>query len=521
MLFERPEAFFLLTAIPPAFIYALVHIKKLVHITAFTNGGQIQIFKLRLKAVLWALAWLCAVIALAGPAWGMKPVPVERSGNAVCFVFDISYSMTAEDADEKKTVSRLDVSKQLAVKLLQNLKGTSAGVVLAKGNGVLALPLTEDYNALTNLIENLSPAMLSAPGSSIASGLERALEVFPPQSARNSFIVVFTDGDETEGSIARSVLRASNFGVQVFFVGTGSEREIEIFAGDGKTRVKTALRKAKLEKAAENDSVYYIPASDAHAADFILHRIEPFSAYFSAAAKAGTGYEMQKIKHHPVFLLLSIVFFIAGFAAVRVHIFKKIPLVYFCLLLLLTSCSAWKKEGGAVLLGSYRWSRQDYQKATAAFLTAAERAEHTQNVELRQYALYGLGSSYLMQDENAAALAKFEEIVPDAPHTVLYALWYNKGIIAYRAGDFSSAADCFKNALRIDGSKLDAKINFELCLQQKNLKTKPAVRELIPAETQSAPPGAEDAVFSLIRENDDKRWKSTYMESSQSDIPDF
>ena len=83
--------------------------------------------------------------------------------------------------------------------------------------------------------------MLSAPGSNIASGIERALDTFPPQSARNSFIVVFTDGDETEGNIARSVLRASSFGVHVFLVGTGTDTETEILAGDGKTPVKSGV----------------------------------------------------------------------------------------------------------------------------------------------------------------------------------------------------------------------------------------------------------------------------------------
>ena len=121
-------------------------------------------------------------------------MPVERSGNALCFVFDISYSMTAEDVFIKKEkLSRLDASKRIALSLSERINGASAAVVLAKGGGILALPLTEDYNALENLISVLSPAMFSASGSNIASGIERALDAFPPQSARNSFIVVFTE----------------------------------------------------------------------------------------------------------------------------------------------------------------------------------------------------------------------------------------------------------------------------------------------------------------------------------------
>ena len=522
MLFERPEVLLLSAAIPVALIYVFAHIRNIARIAASDPHGKTKLFKLRVRSALWALAWLCIVIALAGPTWGIEPVPVERSGSAICFVFDISYSMTAEDVFIKKEkLSRLDASKRIALSLSERINGASAAVVLAKGGGILALPLTEDYNALENLISVLSPAMLSAPGSNIASGIERALDAFPPQSARNSFIVVFTDGDETEGNIARSVLRCSSFGVHVFLVGTGTDTETEILAGDGKTPVKTALRKARLEKAAESDTVHYISASDEKAASLIADAVASFSSPLSGTKDSATGYEMQKAKHHAWFLLAGVFLFIAGFICVQLGPVKKAPLVLMCLLLTLSGCSSWKKEQGTVLLGSYYWSRHDYQKAAAAFLAAAERAEQVHSEELSNYALYALGASYLMQDENAAALAKFDQIAPDAPDPLLYALRYNKGIIAYRAGDFAAAADCFKSALAVDGTSLDAKVNLELSLQQKHLKPKNAVRELVPAQTHAAPPGAEDAVFSLIRENDKKRWKSQYAEPAQNETIDY
>lgn len=523
LMFEKPEALFLLLALPPAVLYAFINIGKAARIASATESGRFLIRRLYLRTVFWALAWLCAVCALAGPSWGTEAVPVQRSGSAVCFVFDISYSMTAVDAAEKEKLSRLELSKRLALHILNRFKGTAAAVVLAKGDGILALPLTEDCHAAENLIRMLSPAMLSAPGSSISSGIERALEAFPPQSARNSTVLVFTDGDETEGNIARACDKAYRFGVRVILAGTGNEKEIEITAGDGATRVKTALRSSKLKKAAEKENVFYTQAADKTAADFILNLIDP-DIFFSASKKisAGTGYEMQKRKHHAVFLLLAILFFIAGFALVYVKPAKKTgPASFFLAVLFLSGCSSWNTEKGAVLFGSYYWNRQNYQKATAAFLTAAERAENVHNSELFSYALYGLGSTYLMQDETEAARAKLDSVPPDAPEALLFAAAYNRGIIAYRTGNFQSAADYFKSALLINPSDKDAKINFELCLAQKALKSKPAAAARMPADVQNAPPGAEDTVFSLIRENDQKRWKNMYTEPASSGKPDF
>ncbi len=525
MIFEHPEAFILLSAIPPGILYTAAYMRKAARITQAHEAGRFLIRRIKTRCILWSFAWLCAVTALADPTWGTEPVPVQRSGNAVCFVFDISYSMTARDALSGKNLSRLELSQCLAQNLLSRFNGTAVAVVLAKGDGVLALPLTEDRNAAENLIRTLSPAMLSAPGSSIAAGIERALDAFPPQSARNSVIIVFTDGDETEGNIARACKHADNFGIQVILAGTGSETKSEILAGDGKTTVQTALRKAKLEKAAENKNVFYISAADKKAADFMLPLIEPAS-FFPAQenVSAGTGYEMQKRRHHSLFSAFGIIFFIAGFVVVYIRPTKKTPLVLFLFLPLLVffnGCSSWRKENGAVLLGSYHWTRRNYQKAAASFLTAAQQARDTQNEQLLHYALYGLGSAYLMQDEYAAAVVKFDEIPPNGADAVLFAASYNKGIIAYRGGNFSEAAECFKTALKIDNSNLDAKINFELCLSQHGLKAKPAIGERTPAEAHNAPPGAEDAVFSLIRENEQKRWKSTYTESESGSVPDF
>ena len=523
LMFEKPEALFLLFALPPALLYAVINIRKAGLIASATGSGRFLIRRLYVRTVLWAFSWLCTVCALAGPSWGTEAVPVHKSGSAVCFVFDISYSMTAEDAGEKEKLSRLELSKRLALDIVSRLEGTAAAVVLAKGDGILALPLTEDCHAAENLIRMLSPSMLSAPGSSISSGIERALEAFPPQSARNSTIVVFTDGDETEGNIARACEKAALFGVRVILAGTGTQKEIEITAGDGKTRVKTALRSSKLKKAAEKENVFYTPAAEKNAADFILNLIAPDTFSASKKISAGTGYEMQKRKHHGIFLLLGILFFIAGFALVYLKPVIKIPPLSFLSIVFLFfgGCSSWDAEKGAVLFGSYYWHRQNYQKATAAFLTAAARAENVQNPELFSYALYGLGSTYLMQDEPEAARAKLDCIPPDASDALLFAAAYNRGIIAYRTGNFQSAADYFKNALLINPADKDAKINFELCLAQKALKSRPSVSARMPADVQNAPPGAEDAVFSLIRENDQKRWKNMYTEPVSSGKPDF
>ena len=268
-------------------------------------------------------------------------------------------------------------------------------------------------------------------------------------------------------------------------------------------------------------------------------------------AVVGGNYEIQTVKRHTPFLFVSLLCFIAGFMCTHWYGIKRTTVVksknaadksggegstenpdgsfvkskgsvLLCFLLTVlflpfgvTSCSAWQKENGAVLTGLYRWKRHDYQNAAASFLDAAERSREIKNNELLQYALFGLSSSYLMQDENDAALAKLDDMPPSLPPSLAFAAYYNRGIIAFRSGDFDTAAECFKNALLINSGSLDAKINLELCLQQRGLQVRQGKQELIPAEAQNAPSAAQEAVFSLIRENDKQRWKNTYIPSTQ------
>ncbi|MGP1510255.1 MAG: vWA domain-containing protein [Treponema lecithinolyticum] len=587
MFFDRPQSFALLLPVPFVLIFMFVRLRTLRPVI------QKLTLRIKLRALLWSFAWLSALIALAGPSWGTQHIPVQRSGSAVCFVFDISYSMTANDGGSGVQRQRLEQSKDFARSLLERLNGSAVSAVLAKGAGVLALPLTEDYSALESLIDTLSPAMLSASGSNVASGIDKAVESFPPQSARNSFIVVCTDGDETAGNLNRAVSQAASYGIHIILVGFGSEKGTQIISGDGKTPVKTALRRAKLEKAAQSgDMAYYIDFSAEQngsggtnrgagsgfnsgsngssgvgtgvvvggifsgagsAVDLAADIIEKGSRFAGSeqTAVVGGNYEIQTVKRHTPFLFVSLLCFIAGFMCTHWYGIKRTTVVksknaadksggegstenpdgsfvkskgsvLLCFLLSVlflpfgvTSCSAWQKENGAVLTGLYRWKRHDYQNAAASFLDAAERSREIKNDELLQYALFGLSSSYLMQDENDAALAKLDDMPPSLPPSLAFAAYYNRGIIAFRSGDFDTAAECFKNALLINSGSLDAKINLELCLQQRGLQVRQGKQELIPAEAQNAPSAAQEAVFSLIRENDKQRWKNTYIPSTQ------
>ena len=59
------------------------------------------------------------------------------------------------------------------------MNGVSASVVLAKGEGLTAIPLTDDYMMIEALLDVMSPKLMTVPGSSIGKGILKAKESFP------------------------------------------------------------------------------------------------------------------------------------------------------------------------------------------------------------------------------------------------------------------------------------------------------------------------------------------------------
>ena len=79
---------------------------------------------LYVRSILFMLAWFCIIVAFSGPYWGKEIIPIQKNGSAVSFVFDISWSMTAEDVlqEDSSYISRLEASKKYAMKRFERLK---------------------------------------------------------------------------------------------------------------------------------------------------------------------------------------------------------------------------------------------------------------------------------------------------------------------------------------------------------------------------------------------------------------
>lgn len=538
---QRPSAVYGLIVLIPALIYTVSRYRNLlvslkVH-SEFTSESHAFVRMKRcflIRTVCRVAAWLMLVAAYAGISWGVNTVPVQKSGRAVAMVFDISYSMLAKDGPDSMT--RLEAACSYSEELLSRLKETSVSVSLAKGDGIVSIPMTEDYNAVSVLLSELSPNLLTSQGSSLGGGIKAAVSSFPRQSSTAGYIWLFTDGEETDATLMDALSDAVRRGFPVAIIGFGNERESEVTAGDGTTKIKTALRSTSIssmiETLARKNSngtnslsltpVTYLDASESGSASRLLKMLSRTKGI------SDISYEVYSIERHGIFVALAIVFFILSFIAGEIDFtsaVKRFSRVHGVLLLvtLFTSCSPRFHDGRLLFEGKLDWNRKNYQGATACFLAAADDSHKRGDSITEEYALCNLATTYLMQDENEIALKKFQTIIDNTDtytdSRVQFAAYYNSGIIAHRQGNYEKAVDFFKSALLIDSTSTAAKINLELSLQESSMQKRSQTEsELNPVSETDYDSTLETAVYSIIKEEEKNRWKSLQQQSTGSSL---
>ena len=537
---QRPYVLLLLFLVIPVVIYSVVRFKSVaasvgkIYFDFSTKRNSYSDFlrSFLLKIFFRTAACVFIIFALAGFSWGSQGVPLQKTGDAVSLVFDISYSMNAKDCPQGLT--RLEAAKEYAYALIGRMEESEISVVLAKGDGVIAVPLTQDMASVFSMLENLSPKLMTAQGSSLGKGILAAIQSFPANMPHKSHIWIFTDGDETDGTLVSALEDAARFGFSVTIIGFGSSKDIEILAGDGKTKVKTSLKAEKMmdassfvnqkysvlrnRKSQAKNCVTYISADSSGSATAILESL-------SGKLGAGESYEMQPILRHGIFILLAIICFALSYLVSEFDFFsnsKRIKSSFVTIILACLVFSSCKSGKASVLYGTWEWYEKNYQAANADFLRAYTKSLSTQDKVLSQYASFALASTYLMQEEYEASLARLGQIPDNADKHLKSAKFYNEGIIASRKGDYDTATECFKKAILADSSNINAKINLEFTHQNiEKRSSKSAQSEMTAVNIEKNGQTLSNAVFTLIQQEEQKQWKKLQANTKESSSVDY
>lgn len=165
-----------------------------------------------------ALAWTLAVLALAGPSWRQDASPAHRAGAAWMIVLDLSPSMATADV----TPTRVTRARYAIDDLLGAAHDAKVGLIAFSDEPYVVAPLTDDANTLRSLLQPLTPELMPTPGDQLAPALAKASELLQRSGARDSRVILVSDGikDPASALAATQRLRAQGAKLEVIGVGT-------------------------------------------------------------------------------------------------------------------------------------------------------------------------------------------------------------------------------------------------------------------------------------------------------------
>jgi len=223
-----------------------------------------------LKAIMIMTAMGFLFIALARPQWGFEWQEVKRTGLDILIAIDVSKSMLTNDVKP----NRLERSKFAVKDVLNKLDGDRIGLIAFSGSAFLQCPLTIDYNGFLLALDDLNVNTIPRAGTSLASAINEAREIFKGPEKKYKVLVIITDGEELEGDAVRAAKEAAAEGIKIYCVGVGTsegdlvptinDRGERVFLKDKSGNVvKSRLNENVIKEAALSSGGSYVRATQA------------------------------------------------------------------------------------------------------------------------------------------------------------------------------------------------------------------------------------------------------------------
>ncbi len=169
--------------------------------------------------VFLCLAWLLAVLALAGPTWSHWPQPVYRQQMARVIALDVSESMNANDL----LPSRLQRARYKVLDLLKRIKSGQTGMLVFSSEPFVVSPLTEDSNTIANMVPVLNSHVVPVQGSNIALALKKSVKLMQQADAVRGSIILITDSQPNTAAFSEAKQLAKQ-GYHLLVLGVGTEQ---------------------------------------------------------------------------------------------------------------------------------------------------------------------------------------------------------------------------------------------------------------------------------------------------------
>lgn len=235
--FASPLYLYLLLLIPVLMaVYAFVQYRMKKQISRFGDPELVKMLtpdvspvRRHVKFALMLVAYALLCLVLARPQYGTRNEEVKRQGIEVAIAVDVSNSMLCEDVSP----SRLEKSKMIVSKLVEQFDEDKVGLVAFAGSAVTLLPMTGDYVSAKMFLDQLDPSTVAVQGTNVAEAITRATAGFSEKANVGRALVLITDAEDNEPGAVEAAKEAKKMGVQIFVLSVGTAQGGPIPMGGG------------------------------------------------------------------------------------------------------------------------------------------------------------------------------------------------------------------------------------------------------------------------------------------------
>ncbi len=494
--FAHPTYLYLLLLIPMLVaIYIVVRWRMRRQLRKFGDVNlmahlmpDVSRVRVHLKFALMMAALAFVIFIMARPQYGTRNEEVKRSGIEVMIACDVSYSMLCEDVNP----SRLDKSKMMVSKLIEQFDRDKVGLVAFAGSAITLLPMTADYVSAKMFLDQLNPETVSVQGTNVAEAIQRSIASFSEKKNVGKALILITDAEDHEEGAIEMAKEAKKAGVQIFVLSVGTDHGGPIPMGDGSYKkdlsgnvVTTKLNERVGKEIAKAGNGLYIHVDRSNQAQDIL------DAEISKMQKADISMSMYS-EYDEQFIAVAILLLLVLIAECivmerrspflrRLTLFSRTPksaqiiLLALCFTFVNSTVSAQINERDYVRRGNRSFRSEQYDKAETDYLKSLE-------VRPTFEAFYNLGLTYILQGKDSTAVAKMMDADSLGSDNQLKRAmnYHNLGNVWYAQGSYllksnQDATSAFQNAVNLYKSSLrcnpdDNETRYNLAKAQYQLK---------------------------------------------------
>ncbi len=329
MSFANPWAFLLFA---PLALIAFLREKKSPFFSARLPFPETSSFKgmpagwrIRFRRVPVGLVYAglaLAIIALARPRSILKGDQANARGIDIMIALDTSDSMRALDFNPK---DRMTVAKEATKTFITHRQYDRIGLVVFAGVALLQCPLTLDYGALLEFLDQVDTTITSTKNTAIGTAIASAANHLKRSSAKTRIIILVTDGRSNSGEIdpATAAKAAESLGIKIYAIGVGIKGQsvipVDTAWGKQLMPIPEDLDEPGLEAIARSTGGRYFRAASTKKFEEIYKEIDSLE---KTEIKGPAIREYQD--HYLGWLIVAMVLLCAGFG-LQMTVWRSVP----------------------------------------------------------------------------------------------------------------------------------------------------------------------------------------------------